>query len=293
MSIIYESKTQEWAHQEGICNTSNHKSEITETEYKQSVAKTNKDMWTPFFPDPENTVSIEISLPMCKLLAKVAKIGFCKNRRPSKYKEELQELENIIQFLIDRTGIVKWFIRLNEASPKDGILECGPLLSAHDIMTSLTTSIRAYKSFKSSIFLNKPEILYIIPWKDNWNDHAEFRVFIYQKKVTCISQHAWSLNVGWNETNLSIVAPHIIDYCNTHIIPNFTIVDSFVADVIVVIKDNKIPLTITEDQFHIEFIELNSFGYDLASGAALFHWITDHDIMYSTRDEVVVRYISE
>ena len=58
MSIIYESKTQEWAHQEGICNTSNHKSEITETEYKQSVAKTNKDMWTPFFPDPENTVSI-------------------------------------------------------------------------------------------------------------------------------------------------------------------------------------------------------------------------------------------
>lgn len=293
MSIIYEPKTQEWTREEGVCNSNNHKSEITGLEYKQSIAQTNKDVWTPFFPDPENTITIEISLSMCKLLAKVSKIGFCKNHRPTLYREELQELENNIQDLIDKSGIVKWFIRLNEASPKDGILGCGPLLSAHDVMTSITTSIRAYKAFKSSIFLNKPEILYIIPWKDNWNDHAEFRVFIHEKKVTCLSQYVWSLNVGWNKSNLSIVAPRIIDYCNTHIIPKFSIVESFVVDVIVVINDNKISSIISEDQFHIEFVELNSFGYDLASGAALFHWLNDFDIMYGTGDQVVVRYVSE
>ena len=211
MSIIYEPKTQEWARQEGICNTNNHESEITSLEYRETIAKTNKDKWISSFPDPENTVTIEISLSMCKLLAKVAKIGFCKNHRPTLYKEELQELENNIQHLIDKLDNIKWFIRLNEASPKDGILGCGPFLSAHDILTSITTSIRAYKAFKSSIFLNKPEILYIIPWKDNWNDHAEFRVFIYKKKVTCLSQYVWSLDVGWNKNNLSVVVPHIIN----------------------------------------------------------------------------------
>ena len=39
------------------------------------------------------------------------------------------------------------------------------------------------------------------------------------------------------------------------------------------------------------FIELNSFGEEMAAGSACFHWILDNDILYGREDKVYFRYV--
>lgn len=114
---------------------------------------------------------------------------------------------------------------MNEASPKDGKYQCGPLLSAKEMVTSLVTCIRAHRSFLSAIDLNRPatrwdkipstvessipDTSYLIPWRSDWNDLCEFKVFVHERRVTCFSQYVWSRDVGRNRANMKIVAPRI------------------------------------------------------------------------------------
>jgi hypothetical protein len=41
----------------------------------------------------------------------------------------------------------------------------------------------------------------------------------------------------------------------------------------------------------VRVVEFNSFGYWLASGSAVFHWITDRDVLYGLSDSMVVRVV--
>ena len=165
------------------------------------------------------------------------------------------------------------------------------------MVTSLVTSIRAHRGLISSIELNIPNTLYLVPWHSDWNDFCEFRVFVHEGRVTCFSQYVWSRDVGWNRVNMEIVAPRIVDYCNDHVITNFTLVNSFVVDLIVIVKnpvlshENKISIITSDTDFTIELVELNSFGSHLASGAALFHWLNDNDTIYGVEDKIVARYV--
>ncbi|CAH6418994.1 Hypothetical protein HVR_LOCUS181 [uncultured virus] len=309
MNIIYQSRTESWVNQPKICNTNNHKVEdqepgferledISSDEYRRRLCQTNKNVWVKIFSDPEGTITIPLSISQCKILADASKIGFLTNERSTLFKEELDEIEFYISSSLKGSKIVKWFIRLNEASPKDGRYGCGPLMSAKEMVTSLATSVRAHRAFLTSLELNQPNILYLVPWREDWNEFLEFRVFIHKRRVTCFSQYIWHRDLGWNASNIAVVAPRIIDYCDNSIIPKVDL-ESFVVDVTIVIpnptiiNENKIPVIIDDTSFSIEVVELNSFGAELASGAALFHWLNDYNIMYGTHNNVVVRYISE
>ena len=289
MDIVYESKTEEWARQVGICNTNNHESEITFEEYAKVISETNKDKWVSVFPDPIGSITVQLTISMCEILAKAAEIGIVKNSRPKIFDEELDEIEKYIASYMDNSTGIKWFVRLNEASPKDGKYGNGPLMSAKEIVTSLVTSLRAYRGLMRSVDFNISEKLYIIPWRYDWNESCEFRVFVHERKVTALSQYVWMKDCGWNIDNMKIVAPKIVDYCTNLVIPKIIHIDSFVIDVIIVAKTSIIT---SDTEFQVELVELNSFGSNLASGSALFHWINDNDILYGRDNKIVARYIS-
>lgn len=42
-----------------------------------------------------------------------------------------------------------------------------------------------------------------------------------------------------------------------------------------------------ENNYNVPYpIEINSFGKEYASGSALFHWITDYDILYGKKQNI-------
>lgn len=178
---------------------------------------------------------------------------------------------------------------------KDGKYGCGPVTNSDEIITTLITSMRAHRNFATDVSCNISDALYLIPWRDDWNKYSEFRVFVNERKVTCLSQYIWHTAVGWNRKSIEIVAPRIIDFCN-NIARDFYL-SSFVIDAIVVVKDPKynndmlIPIIDSATEFDIELVEFNSFGAELSTSSALFHWLNDYDVMYES-DEVVVRYTS-
>lgn len=299
MNIIYEPKTLEWTKIPNICNTNNHKieehqhltgmaTEISSEEYQKRLELTDKSVWIKYFPDPIETIKIPLSHNFCKILHEASIIGYLTKERPRNI-EELQDVEDYVKTYLPDYPIKHWFVRINRASPKDGKYNAGPLLSAKDIVTSLSTSLRIHKALNDA----KEEMLYVVPWHDEWNEDLEFRVFIHNKKVTCFSQYAWCRFVNWNPDTIRIVAPRILEFCNNIVIPVFPL-DSYVVDVIVVSETNDITKFTEDTVFDIKVIEFNSFGIELASGAALFHWINDYNVMYGKLgDSVTVRYVSE
>lgn len=287
MTLVYEPKSLLWTRQPNICNTSTHTSELTREEYWKRVVRTYKNEWVHPFPDPKGTITVILTPKQCKLLSDASLIGFTSGRRSLLYEDELKEFDKIIAEHIapDKT----WFIRLNESSPKDGIHGCGPLTSAEQIVTSLVTSGRAHRALRRSYEFNQNNILYIIPWRDDWKEELKFRVFVHNSHVTAISQYVWCKDVGLTDTNIRIITPAIVSECNDEIIPRMEL-DSFVVDVIVVLDEGT---SIDDDTtFHIELIEFNSFGKDLAAGSALFHWIHDEQILYGDGSKTVTRYVT-
>jgi hypothetical protein len=304
MNIVYQTVTKEWTQIPKICNTNNHKlnehkhlsgatEEISSDEYRHQLSLTNKNVWNQYFPDPQETIKIHLSYSYCKILEQASVVGYLKRGRPSNI-EELEEIENYIRTFLPDTSTKPWFVRVNEASPKDGLYDAGPLLSAKDIVTSLSTSLRIHKAFNSL----KPacgDILYLVPWRRDWNEELEFRVFVHEGRVTCFSQYVWHRDVGWggNSNSIQIVSAKILEFCNNKVIPIFPLT-SYVVDVIIILETDVKIREINEDtKLIVEVIEFNSFGVELASGSALFHWINDFDILYGKYDSVVVKYVSE
>jgi len=193
----------------------------------------------------------------------------------------------------NQRGVLKdceYFIRLNQSSPKDK--SCGPFLISQikEIVDSLITSRRINLALNASLKLRKPDTLYFIPWRNDWNHNLEFRVFVHERKVVCISQYVTTKYTGWNKENIKPVSLKILEYCNNHIIPKFEL-NSFVVDVICV-SQNNIPIIDSSTHFDVELVEFNPFGKELSSGSALFHWLND-SAMYGTGENVIVRYIQE
>lgn len=292
--LILEPKLLEWANISDNCNTNNH-AIIDLDEYHRLINLTNKDNWVKLFPDPPNSLTIKLSFMQLKMLYDATKIGVILLKRPSLYYGELKEIENYIKneisnyanFNINDTN--KWFIRLSNASPKDGIHSVGPLLSIEQMVDSIVTSKRILSVLERKIIEKSEDNLYIVPWRDDWNENMEFRVFVHDKKITAISQYIWKKYIGFTDIEIIEICRQIIIYCYTEIIPKaVSLIDNFIIDVIYNInKCNSIP---------VELIELNSFGKNLATGSALFHWINDDEILCKKYEsvensKVYVRYI--
>jgi hypothetical protein len=171
------------------------------------------------------------------------------------------------------------FFRFNAVSPKDGLPEY-PIWNAEQVIEKIVTSKRAW-----NCLLDNENTIYFVKYDSQWDIKREFRVFIYKKKVTAISQYhimTKSMLSGKSNNDAKMLAESIRKYLEDGIIPNVcgTInTDNLVCDIYVNFDAS------------LKIIEFNSFGYWLASGSALFHWLDDKKKLYNTDGKIYLRFI--
>merc|ERR1712032_947043 len=87
-----------------------------------------------------------------------------------------------------------------------------------------------------------------------------------------------------DDRELAQVAKRVDEFHRESVHPPWAAADgiaSYVMDVEYVMIDGT-------DEWQIRLIELNSFGAELASGSALFHWVRDASDLYSS-DRLCIR----
>ena len=168
----------------------------------------------------------------------------------------------------------KYFVRSESVSLKYGEHGLVPYTDLRMIIESLITCPNGH----TPIYNDTQTIhLYLFEWIE-LNPANEFRIFVKNKNITCISQQHLYSCYNLNADDLHEKITHIIDYFKTNIL-NLIDVNDFSFDLTFF---NNLPY----------FIEPNSFGKEYASGSALFHWLIDYDKLYGNMENnIFVRYV--
>lgn len=209
--------------------------------------------WSYTFDEKECKILIDYTKVSCVSLTR-------KKVLPIEY-NSFKELDDIISRLSDCWTPGRWFIRFEGRSPKDGRWEF-PMISAEDTIEQIITSSRALYALTCE-HSNK---LYFIEFKDSWQEHHEFRVFICNNKITAISQYytKHTYYKHYSDIMLKQIVVDILDYYSLNTLtPNCTM------DVCYIFETRE-----------IELIEIGSFGYTSPTGSALFDWIHDYFKLY-------------
>lgn len=266
-------------------NTNNHPKAETDLEakdldYKVEIARTNLEKWC-------NVIEYPIAfqhkfLPgEVKYLLEASQIGRISQRVSSLHTEELEQITERLELEMKNNNIVSptgWFFRFSSCSPKDGCRNF-PMLSAKEIVDQMASSERAFKALTDG-----NTTIYLCKFDPQWVTQRELRVFVSKGKVTAISQYnPFSRGILSNFTqveNVTIVRNimELIEEKLFSILLEQLGTPNFVADIYV------------EESLDVRVIEFNSFGYWLASGSALFHWLKDKEKMYNTEGKIYFRF---
>lgn len=182
---------------------------------------------------------------------------------PSLYYEELDDL--IKQYPIQKKN---YFVRTDKTSLKSGIYGIGPYDNLKDIIISMTTTRFGHHSFnKNDEVIN----LYLMDFI-NMDIDKEFRVFVVNNKISCISQqNIYRKNLFLENIDIQEFIHKMLDFFDLNIKKKLLNYSNYIMDIVYL--DNV-------QTFH--FIEINPFGKEYTSGSACFHWINDEKTIYDT-----------
>jgi hypothetical protein len=230
-----------------------------------------------------NYTIINIQYKNILWLKEASLIGVVTGRFSHMFDDELSDLLKEYDVLTKRIFTDnKYFVRTERFSLKYGVHGTGPYSNLKNIIESLVTSINGHNPMKNDAEYLK---LYLLPWR-NIDTNKEFRVFVYQNKITAISQQFLHQNNEYLQqfdiTEKCKIINTWIDmicaYFESTIKKNINHVSNYTFDV--AILDNE----------ELYFIEINSFGKEYAAGSALFHWIIDQNILYGNESNIYFRY---
>lgn len=194
------------------------------------------------------------------------------NRIPDIYNDDINNIIN--KYKISGKN---YFIRTNKTSLKTGIHGIGPYNNMKEIIESIVTCRYGHHSFDKS---DDNIIIYLMNYL-NMDIDKEFRVFIVNNKISCISQqNIYKENNFLKKLNDKEIENIIINmkiYFDKNIKNKLLKYENYIMDIVLL-----------ENDFH--FIEINPFGKEYTSGSACFNWIIDEDIIYNT-DIIEFRYV--
>lgn len=255
-------------------NSNNHWTDNKRpVDYLEKIELNNTKNWINNFHDPDKIHKIIINDKNVLTWMKSAERISHYSKKFSKLAEE--DLTDFIEKNKDKypflNGTSMYFVRTESVSLKYGQHGIGPYKNLKEIIESICTCPRGHNCIDQ---LTKEIIIYLFPWI---NIEAEYRVFVYNEKITCISQQNLYSIYSFDDEVLIKHLKLIYDYFETHIKNNLLSKNTTID--IGIINNNSLPY----------FIELNSFGKEYASGSGLFHWILDEDKLYSNGKEIYVR----
>lgn len=273
MSIIIQKTNSETLDHNQVNNNNLNKDpddfDAQNKDYSTELKKTHLSSYSDLIHYPIK-FTYEITPTEVRYLEQACQIGIITGNWPSIYEEEMNEiLERLKKNWIEG----QFFIRFDSGSPKDGTVEF-PITNPESLIMALITSKRALSALDFGY--NK---IYFMDFDPDFDSTKEVRVFIKNKKVTCISQYNWYKPGYFNkfgEETLQKIAQNIINEIENNLIPlicDKINTNSFTIDYLV------------KEDLTLKIIELNSFGYWLASGSCLFNWNTDRDILYDKQNQ--------
>jgi hypothetical protein len=186
-------------------------------------------------------------------------------------KNFVKQINDAITFY-NQKNVSSFFVKLSGTSGKK-FHEIIPLFDTKSIIKFISQkSFKNEYEFAQNRIFKKDVCLIIQPWNDMFNERKhEFRAFMYNNKITCISQQVWHEVQNYTQEDLEYYKNIILKFENTSIYKN-AIIDLY-------INDNKI---------HI--IEYNSFGPYASAGSSLFNWHDDYDKIYNNDNKIYFRY---
>ena len=277
-NIIYEHIESEIIRKYGDekFNTNNHWiNDIKPFDYYTTIDKCNTKNWIDKLNRYYEKIIIDDEMDIIFLI-KMSVLGKLTGKSSKIYEDEL--LEFVEKYEKKYPNIFnnnkKYFVRSENVSLKYGEHGLIPYTNFKTIIESIVSSPHGH----TPIYSNTKEItLYLFEWV-NMNKCDEFRVFVKNKKITCISQqHIYN----------------IFDFDN-NILKNKIelLINYFEKNVLKIIEQNDFSYDFTFVNNIPYFIEPNSFGKEYAAGSALFHWIIDYDNLYGLIENTIyVRYV--
>ena len=148
----------------------------------------------------------------------------------------------------------EWFVRLSTRSIKDAFyqMKIKPLGLVHDLIERLLQSERAHEDISYAIKYNTDMYLFLIEWDDKMRIENEFRCFVKDNVLQCISQYNIYDDMNFFEFDAGKIVLSI--KCYLHSID----IGTCVVDVLV------------DDRFNVTLVEINP--YDRTTSAIFYKW---------------------
>ena len=185
----------------------------------------------------------------------------------NKYRKHLEEwTKKELQKDIAFPG---WFVRSDKVSLKYGEFGAGPYKTIEEIVQAIVSTISGHECYNIE---DTSCTIYLMNWL-NLDPMKEFRIFIYQNQITCISdQNIYRINHKLADMHkkgeITNIVHKISQYFEEHVKDKMSYIGSYVMDLGFV--NGEMPY----------FIEPNSFGAQYSSGSALFQWLNDHETIH-------------
>lgn len=253
-------------------NSSNHWGGSRPRDYDEKTKETFAENWIGKFRD---YVRVEIDPYDRSMLEKIATVYRYTEKIPEMYRDFFDDVSEKYDIYIKDKHIkdkhiknVDYFVRCSNVSLKYGIHRNVPHRSFRTIFESTVSCPPGHTPLGE-----KQLIFYLTPWIE-LNRDLEFRVFVYGKRITAISQQfLYERNQTLTVDTCSGYIEELVNFFETKVKPKIDL-ESYCFDV---------SYTDTNDLY---FIEINPFGKEYSSGSALFHWLRDEEILYGKKDPV-------
>lgn len=261
-------------------NSNNHWVDgIMPSDYLEVLHQSHAHIWIHKFKVFHELKICDSEIPW---LVKASEIGMQTGRFPRQYNEELDAL--IASHPTDLFANGKgYFVRCDNVSLKYGRHGTGPYYDLRSIIESTVTCIHGHKPLHvGSTSLS----FYLLDWVTIAADR-EFRVFIHDNRITCISQQYTTkpneiLKACAAKDQREALILHwisiISDFWKHEIRPRIDHISSYTIDLAILSEEKPY------------FIEINCFGKEYAAGSSLFHWLLDEDKLYNRSDDLYFRY---
>lgn len=165
------------------------------------------------------------------------------------------------------------FVRLSTSSGKND-RPVRPVSSVSELLNYICESPR----LQADLAENKTCALVTMPWLEI-HPKTEFRVFVYKKRVTCVSQQHWFRNVGLTDATMTAATLNINDWFEASFKLTLPFTDS-ILDVWI------------DSGGMVHLIEINPFGAWASSGSSLFHWVQDYTKLHNIDGAIHAAFVS-
>lgn len=255
-------------------NSNNHWTNDTKpSDYFTEIEKFNTKHWVNKINRHHFTIEINEETDL-QILSKLSFLGKISGKLSSLYYDDIttfvKKYEEKYSELFNNGN--KYFVKCENVSLKYGHHGLIPYTNFRTIIESLITCPYGHTPIYSD---TKKLTIYLFEWIEMDKSH-EYRVFVKDSQITCISQQFLNEKFDLNEDTIKTHITTILDFFAE--INTKTSYTTFSYDVVLI-------------QGTAYFIEPNCFGKEYAAGSALFHWIIDFDKLYGLNKKIYVRYI--